>query len=170
MAILVPDWAAPPVKYTHRTSSTVSTSLVYRQLLYSQSCYLAVGAWACNRAFAAAYNEWLGQSTLEWQDGSSINRFSTWVAGKHAWIGVHGPLGPVGTLTGWLQLCWCWCWCRCWCTRRQVGTVSVEGKVLVCCWWCRAGEIPYAPRPAGLAHGGNRRNRNLSPVRPQRIG
>lgn len=24
--------------------------------------------------------------------------------------------------------------------------------------WCRAGEIPYAPRPFGLAHGGNRRN------------
>jgi hypothetical protein len=32
-----------------------------------------------------------------------------------------------------------------------------------------AGEIPpCAPRPAGLAHGGNRRNGNLSPVRPPR--
>lgn len=42
--------------------------------------------------------QWVGQSTLEWQDGSSINRFSTLVAGKHARIGVHGPLGPVGTI------------------------------------------------------------------------
>lgn len=37
----------------------------------------------------------VSQSTLEWQYGSSINRRSTWVAGKHAWIGVHGSWAPL---------------------------------------------------------------------------
>lgn len=60
---------------------------------------------------------WPGQSTLEWQDGSSINRFSTWVAGEHGSMpgsASMGPWAPLGPLTGWLQLCWCWCWCRRW--------------------------------------------------------
>lgn len=135
--------------------------------------HFAAGVWACELLLYYCVNslQWFGQSTLEWQDGSSINRFSTWVAGKLAWIGVQWALGPRwdldriaatvlvlvlvpplvqlgGNCPGVL-----WEGCRC---------AGVCGVVLE--------KIPYAPRPVGLAHGGNRRNRNLSPVRPQRIG
>lgn len=108
--------------------------------------------------------QWFGQSTLEWQYGSSINRFSTLVAGKLAWIGVQWALDPRWTLTEIAATVLVLVLVL---VLVQLRVVTAQVYVLwkgsgVLCAWCRAGEIPYAPRPFGLAHGGNRRNGNLT--------